>query len=108
MNTNDTPEKQKASRFGVAAFVVSLITVLTATRTMIYINYAPDSPIDMLIYKISSNVSIYSPFISIALAFIGLKEKDRSQILGYVAMGISLFTLSTVGFAYMLSAIYLK
>ncbi len=107
MNANNTLEtKQKSSKFGTAAFIVSLITILTATRTMMYLNYPPDSPSDMTVSAVSLAVSLISPFVSLILAFIGLREKDRSQTLGYVAMGVSLTVLSTVGFAYGLSALF--
>ena len=83
-----------------------MIIVVAGTQAMSYINYRPVSPSEILMSKITLNISLYAPFLSLFLAYLGLKEKGRSQTLGYVAIGISLFTLSTVGFAYMLSAIF--
>ena len=106
MNGNNTPEEKKTFSFGIAAFVFSVITVLTATLTMSYINYNPETPTGILLFNISRATSLVSPLISLVLAFIGRAEKGRSQTLGYVAIGISLFTLTTVGCAYVLTAIF--
>jgi len=99
-------EISNASKFGLAAFIVSLITIVTATRTMMYLNYAPDSPADMIISKVSLNVSLISPFVSLILARIGFANKEKDQTLAYIAVGVSVTVLTTVGFAYALSAIF--
>ena len=106
MSENNSPEEKKTFSFGIAAFVFSIITVLTATRTMIYINYAPDTPTGVLLFNISRATSLITPIISLLLAFMGREEKGRSQTLGQVAIGISLFTITTVGCAYVLTALF--
>ena len=106
MSGNNSSEKKKIFSFGIAAFVFSVITVLTATLTMSYINYHPETPTGILLFNISRATSLVSPLISLVLAFMGRSEKGRSQTLGYVAIGISLFTLTTVGCAYVLTALF--
>ena len=106
MNKNDSPEKEKTFSFGIAAFAFSVITVFTAILTMSYINYNPETPTGVFLFNISRATSLVSPLISLILAFMGRSEKGKSQTLGYVAIGISLFTLTTVGCAYVLTAIF--
>ena len=106
MGENNSLEEKKRFSFGIAAFAFSVITVITATLTMSYINYNPETPTGVLLFNISRTTSLVSPLISLVLAFIGRAEKGKAQTLGYVAIGISLFTLSTVGCAYALTALF--
>jgi len=106
MSENNFPEEKETFSFGIAAFIFSVITVLTAILTMSFINYNPETPTGLLLFNISRTTSLVSPLISLVLAFMGRAEKGRSQTLGYVAIGISLFTLTTVGCAYVLTAIF--
>ena len=106
MNTINSPKKKKTFSFGVAALVFSVITVITAILTMSYINYHPSTPTGILLFNVSRATSLVSPIISLILAFIGRAEEGKSRTLGYIAIGISLFTLSTVGCAYTLTAIF--
>ena len=106
MSENNSPEEKKTFSFGVAAFVFGIITVFTAILTMSYINYHPETPTGVLLFSISRATRLIAPIISLFLAFIGRAEKGRSQTLGYVAIGISLFTITTVGCAYVLTVLF--
>jgi len=101
--SNAKPQQTKA---GIVAFAISIVATIASIRALMFINYGVHSPSEALIYKWSVILSIGLPFVSIILALLGARDSERSNLLGSIAIGISLFLLSSVGFAYLLSSLF--
>jgi len=97
---------QQQSKAGIIAFVISVIATITSIRTLMFINFGIHSPKDALIYHWAVIVSLGLPFVSLLLGILGHREKEKNNTLGAIAIGISLFLLTSVGFAYLLSALF--
>ena len=110
MNTSSlTPEnsdKKAQTKTGIASLLVSVIATIASIRALMYINFGVHSPANASIYHWAVTLSLILPFVSIILGFIGVRNKKKSNLLGSIGIGASLFLLSTVGFAYLLSSLF--
>ena len=97
---------QQQNKIGIIAFVVSIIATIAAIRTLMFINFGVHSPTEATIYRWATILSLGLPFISLFLGVLGNRQKAKSNTLGAIAIGISLFLLTSVGFAYLLSALF--
>jgi len=103
--TEENVSRQQ-TKAGIIAFAISVIATIASIRALMFINYGVHSPSDAVIYKWSVILSIGLPFVSIIFALIGARDDKKSNLLGSIAIGISLFLLSSVGFAYFLSSLF--
>ena len=109
MNTSsvsDNADKKPQTKTGIASLIVSVIATIASIRALMYINFGVHSPANAAIYRWAVTLSLGLPFLSILLGFIGIKDKTKSNLLGGIGIGASLFLLSTVGFAYFLSSLF--
>ena len=107
-STHDSPLSvwKQQPKLGIASFGVSILATIASVRALMYINFGVKTPTDALLSTISTYISMIFPIISILLGWWGLTQKSKSKLSITLGIGISLFILSTVGFAYLLSALF--
>jgi len=97
---------QQQSKAGIIAFVISVIATVASIRALMFINFGIHSPKEAAIYHWAVIMSLGLPFVSLFLGILGNREKGKSNVLGAIAIGVSLFLMTSLGFAYLLSALF--
>jgi len=97
---------KRQTKTGIAAFLISIVATIASIRALMYINFGVHSPADAVVYRWAVLLSLALPFVSILLGIAGTKHTTKNNVLGTIGTGVSLFLLSTVGFAYLLSSLF--
>jgi len=97
---------QQQSKLGIIAFVISMIATVASIRALMFINFGIHSPTEATIYHWAVILSLGLPFVSLILGILGNREQEKSNVLGAIAIGVSLFLMTSLGFAYLLSTLF--
>jgi hypothetical protein len=97
---------KQQTKTGIAGFLISIVATIASIRALMYINFGVHSPANAVVYRWAVLLSLALPFVSILLGMAGIKHATKNNVLGAIGIGVSLFLLSTVGFAYLLSSLF--
>ena len=97
---------RQQSAAGLTGLIISIVATVAAIRALMFINFGVHSPQEALIYRWAVFLSLALPFVSLFFGVVGSRSPEKSNAAGAIGMGVSLFLLTSVGFAYLLSALF--